>query len=74
MKESGLNEVTRPLSMKFAILLLQGGYLEDDNYLQDMWAKLLANAVNDKRIELKRVYIDILERLSPLEGIILEKM
>lgn len=74
MKESGLDEVTRPLPLKFAVPLLQGASLEDDDYLQDLWAKLLANAVNDKCIELKRVYIDILERLSPLEGEILERV
>jgi len=74
MKESGLDEITRALPLKFAVPLLQGASLEDDNYLQDLWAMLLANAVNDKCIELKRVYIDILERISPLEGKILKKV
>jgi hypothetical protein len=74
MKDSGFSGVTRPLPLKFAVPLLQGASLEDDDYLQDLWAKLLVNAVNDERIELKRIYIDILERLSPLEGRIIEKV
>lgn len=74
MKENGLDEVSRPLPLKFAVPLLQGASLEDDDYLQDMWAKLLVNSVNNQSVELKRVYIDILERLSPLEGRILEKI
>lgn len=48
--------------------------MEDGHYLQDLWAKLLVNAIKEDGIELKRVYIDILERLSPLEAKILEKL
>lgn len=74
MREKGLEHVTRPLSFKLAVPLLQAASLEDDDYLQDLWAKLLANAVDDQKVELRRTYIDILERLTPLEGRILEKI
>jgi hypothetical protein len=72
INESGINEITRPLPLKFTIPLLQGASLEDDEYLQDLWAQLLANSVIENGIEIKRVYIDILERLSPLEGKIIK--
>lgn len=74
IKESGLSGVERALPLKFAIPLLQGASLEDDDYLQDKWAQLLANSVIRNGIEIKRVYIDILERLSPLEVRIIEKV
>ncbi len=74
MNEIGLEGVQRAIPLKFAVPLLQGAAMEDDHSLQDMWAKLLVNAIRDDGIELKRVYIDILERLSPLEAKILEKL
>jgi hypothetical protein len=75
MNEIGLEAPTRALPLKFAIPLLQAASLEEDNNLQDLWARLLVNAVDAKSgIDLKREYIDILERLSPLEVQILDKI
>ena len=41
--------------------------------MQKYWAKLLVNAVNDVQIQ-KKIYIDILENLSHIEAIIIEKI
>jgi hypothetical protein len=71
----GISGPTRQIPAKLAIPLLQAASLEDDDYLQDMWAKLLVNAADSNSgIDLKRTYIDILERLTPLEAKILEKL
>ena len=72
MEDRGLKERRRPLSLKLGVPLLQGASLEDDNYLQDLWVNLLVNALDNERIEPKRIYIDILERLSPLEAKIIK--
>ncbi len=74
INEIGLKGVQRAIPLKFAVPLLQGAAMEDDHSLQDMWAKLLVNAIREDGIELKRVYIDILERISPLEAKILNKL
>lgn len=75
MLEAGLSKPTRPLQLKFAIPLLQAASLEEDDYLQDLWAKLLVNSANSSsEIEQRRTYIDILERLSPLDAKILQKI
>lgn len=75
LKNVGINEPNKPIKLKFAVPLLQAASLEDDDYLQDLWAKLLVNSANEKsNVELTRNYIDILERLSPLEAKILEKI
>jgi hypothetical protein len=75
MRDLGLDAPTRPIPMKLAIPLFQAASLEDDNYLQDIWAKLLVNASNAKSgIDLKRAFIDILERLTPLEAQILQQI
>lgn len=75
LRTLGLPGPTRAIPMKLAIPLLQGASLEDDDSLQDMWARLLVNAANaDSGVDLKRVYIDILERLTPLEALLLDVM
>lgn len=71
----GISGPTRAIPAKLAIPLLQAASLEDDDYLQDMWVKLLVNAADGySGIDLKRTYIDILERLSPFEANLLEKL
>jgi hypothetical protein len=75
LAEKGVSQIPHPIPFKLAIPLLEGASLEDDNYLQDKWAHLLVNAVTaPAEQELRRVYIDILERLTPYEARILDKI
>ncbi len=75
MNELGERSPTKPIPLKLAVPLFQAASLEDDDYLQDMWANLLVNASVPKRgVELRRAYIDVLERLSPAEALVLEKL
>lgn len=75
LREIGLTQPTRHIPLKLAIPLLEAASLEDDDYLQDLWAKLLVNAANGgSRITLQRAYIAVLEQLTPLEAAILQKM
>ena len=72
MNEIGSENSIKPIPLKFAIPLIQAATLEDDDYLQDLWAKLLVNFSNkDSDVKISRAYIDILEKLSPLEAKIL---
>lgn len=75
LKEVGLSQPTRPIPLKLAVPLLEAASLEDDDYLQDLWAQLLVNAGNaDSRINLQRGYIAVLEQLTPSEAVILQKI
>lgn len=75
MREAGLPGPTRQIPLKLAVPLLQGASLEEDDYLQDRWVNLLVNAANKQSgIDLQRSFIDILERLTPLEARILERI
>ena len=75
MSSIGQSVPTKPIPLKLAIPLFQAASLEDDDYIQDMWAKLLVNAsISERKIELRRAHIDILERLSPFEALILNKI
>ena len=72
MKSIGIEAPTKPIPLKLAVPLLEAASLEDDDYLQDLWAKLLVNSsIEGGPIDLNRSYIDILERLSHLEAKIL---
>ena len=46
MKQLGLTQPTRPIPLKLALPLFEAASLEDDDYLQDLWARLLVNAAN----------------------------
>ena len=75
MAKLGVDAPNKPIPLKLAIPLFEAASLEDNDYLQDMWAKLLVNAsISEREIELRRAHIDILERLSPVEALILEKI
>lgn len=59
--------------MSVGIPLLQAGCLEDDNFLQDIWANLLVNAGDaDSGTSVRRAFVSILEDLGSLEVRILE--
>lgn len=73
LRTRGLTEPTRAVPLKLAIPPLQAASIEDDDDLQDMWSGLLVNAADaDSGIDVKRAFIDILERISPLEAHILK--
>lgn len=75
LQEAGLTRPTRAIPLKLALPLLQAASLEDDDYLQDLWARMLVNFANESsRISLQRVYIEILEQITPLEAVILHKV
>ncbi len=70
--EIGLTQPSRPIPLKLAIPLFEAASLEDDDTLQDIWARLLVNAANaESHINLQRAYIEILEQITPLEASIL---
>lgn len=74
LQELGITEIEKPLPLKYAIPLAEGATLEEDDELQDLWINLLINSVANKKVEMKRVYMDILERISPLEAAIIQKV
>lgn len=72
MLHIGISKPTKSIPLKFAVPLFQAATLEDNDYLQDLWAILLVNSSSkESNVQLCRTYIDILEKLSPLEAKIL---
>lgn len=75
LTERGLAQPTRQVPLGFAIPLLEAASLEEDDQLQDMWARLLVNAADaNSQVEVRRTFITILENLAPLDALILERI
>ena len=75
LAERRLDKPTRAVPLPFIIPLLQAGSLEEDDSLQDRWALLLVNAADaDSQTEARKAFISILEDLTPLDALILEKI
>lgn len=69
LRQEGIGRPNNPIPLKYAVPLLEAASLEENDGLQDLWAKLLVNfSIDWSGIEPSRTYIDILERLSPLEA------
>jgi hypothetical protein len=68
MAERGLSRATRELPLNFAIPLLTHAFLEEDDELQEAWARLLVNAGDaSTEMELRVAYISILNGMSAFD-------
>jgi hypothetical protein len=75
LKEQGLEQPTRPVPLKLAIPLFQEGSLEEDDDLQDIWAKLLVNAADSRNnFQIRSAFISVLKDLSSLDAAILHEI
>ncbi|MEJ2391534.1 MAG: Abi-alpha family protein, partial [Gammaproteobacteria bacterium] len=73
MREQGLSAPDKPIPLKNVVPLLEYATLEEDDTLQDMWARLLVNGTNESTgVNIERSFIEILAQLSPLEAQILQ--
>jgi hypothetical protein len=63
-----------PVPLRTLLPLLQYASLENDEYLQERWAALLANAGRCEDSELLPSFVEILRQLSPLEAHLLDRM
>ncbi len=64
LSEWGITDARR-VPLKLALPLLEAAALESDDDLQDMWARLLATAMDPSAEQIKRSYISILEEFEP---------
>lgn len=65
----GVEPRTKPLPLGFALDAIEEGCLEEVDELQDLWARLLANAVDvSSGVEARRSYISVLKDLAPIDA------
>jgi len=63
----------KPLPIKFAISALEEGSLEDDDELQDLWARLLANTIDvNSGVAPRRAHVSMIRDMSRLDALVFE--
>jgi len=69
LRTLGLTDFSKAVPLKLAIPLLQAASLEDDDLLQDLWARLLVGAATGtSQAELMRAHVALLEQISSFEA------
>jgi hypothetical protein len=63
----------KPLSLSVAKPLIEAAQDESRDELVEMWARLLANALDKSRPPIRRAFIEALKRLDSLDVLILER-
>jgi Abortive infection alpha len=65
----------QPVSLSLAIPLLRAAYDESRPELQELWAQLIAAAMDPQRANrVRRSFIDTLQRLDPLDALIVREL
>jgi len=73
LEDNNINPKT--ISLKLFVPILESSTLEEEEFMQDKWSALLANAVNPNYgEEIRPCYAEILKELSPTEVKLLDKM
>ena len=67
LNERGVDGPTRPVPANMAFRIVEEATLEDDDYLQDLWARLLAAAMDPNAPPVRRALSGILQNLDPLD-------
>ncbi|MFA5633249.1 MAG: Abi-alpha family protein [Porticoccaceae bacterium] len=75
LREQGLQQPTRVVPLNIIVPLLEEGSMEENDWMQDRWATLLANAANaDSGVDVSRSLIDILSQLGPTDTELLQRI
>ena len=75
LKQIGLDKPDRAIPLNVAVPLLEAAAIEEDDDLQDVWAIMLVNAANaDAKVEIRRMFVSILQDMSSLDVRCLEKI
>lgn len=74
VEQRGLKpEQVKALGFGEGLLLLEAASLEEDDTVQQLWARLMANTVDPERhIKPEKVYVDLLKSISGREAILLD--
>ena len=67
IREKGLGEKFTPVPPKLALPIFHYASLEENDELQDLWAHLLASALDPQAEEIRGAYVDIIRQLEPVD-------
>ena len=67
LNERGIVD-TKAVPPKLALPIIEAASLEEDDKLQNLWAKLLSNAMDPNcKLDIRYFFVDILKSLNPLD-------
>jgi Abortive infection alpha len=67
-KKQGISNPTREIPVKIFLPLVEAAVTEDDDELQDLWARMFINAADaDSGLEVRRAYTSILQDCTRLD-------
>ena len=62
-----------PPSLKFAIPILEAAVDEDNEGLQDLWARLLVAAMDPaRRDDMRQAFVETVKQMDPMDALVLE--
>jgi hypothetical protein len=72
LRDLGVHE-PEPPSLKFAIPILEAAVDEDNEGLQDLWARLLAASMDPKRRDgMRQSFVETVKQMDPMDALVLE--
>jgi Abortive infection alpha len=72
LEDMGVQE-PEPPSLKFAIPILSAAADEENEGLQDIWARLLAAAMDPKRRDgMRQAFVESVKQMDPMDALVLE--
>ena len=74
IEEKNLQGKSVPISPKLALSIFQNASLEDDDFLHDLYAKLLVTAIDSEVQTRRTAFAEIIRQLEPLDVKILQAM
>lgn len=68
LAERGMDAPTRTIALKIAVPILENATLEEDDSLQDIWARLLVNGGDaNSGVELQPAFVSVLAQMTALD-------
>ena len=64
-------EETKPATLSIALPILEGAADEDREELVDLWARLLANAMDPNMNSVRYSFVDAVKKMDPLDAVVL---
>ena len=73
LRDRDVEEVIEP-SPNIAVALIAGAQVESRDELVDLWARLLANAMDPKLSSIRREFIDAVKKMNPSDALVIRAL
>ena len=72
LDEAGIPYIIKPVELKVSVSILEEASLEEDDFMQELWANLIMNAsIENFKTNVNITCVDVIRRLTPQDAKIL---